>query len=133
VRIIVHVTAGAHNGNFPPEIALYGISLLPLVVRKRHVYATPCATHVFRRHQRTPTHDAGAGEQDAEEVVKEFAEHALRERIIVSIVIIVTIGIIVAIVFIVPIVFIVSKRGMGIINIGLYQEEIKIQPDVGLF
>jgi t-SNARE complex subunit (syntaxin) len=76
---------------------------------------------LFRRHKRTPTHDAGAGEQDAEEVVKEFAEHALRERIIVSIVIIVTI------------VFIVSIRGMGIINIGLYQEEIKIQPDVGLF
>ena len=65
--------------------------------------------------------------------MKEFAEHALRERIIVSIVIIVTIGIIVAIVLIVPIVFIVSIRGMGIINIGLYQEGIKIQPDVGLF
>ena len=129
----MYVTAGAHNGNFPPEIALYWVSRLPLVVRKRHVDATPCATHLFRRHQRTPTHDAGAGEQDAEEVVKEFAEHALRERIIVSIVIIVTIGIIVAIVFIEPIVFIVSIRGMGIINIGLYQEGIKIQPDVGLF
>jgi hypothetical protein len=34
---------------------------------------------------------------------------------------------------IVPIVFIVAIRGMGIINIGLYQEGIKIQPDVGLF
>ena len=123
----MHVTAGAHNGNFPPEIALYGITRLRFVVRKRHVDGTPCATHVFRRHKRASTHDAGAGEQDAEEVVKEFAEHALREGIIVSVVIIVTIGIIVAIVFI------VSIRGMGIINIGLYQEGIKIQPDVGLF